>query len=116
MTSRRFSLARFVAHELVLGFAFAILSLVISGLATRALAEARVGDQAPAFTVHDSRGQGQSLVQFHGKYVVLEWHNPGCPYTRKHYVSGNMQALQKEWTAKGVVWFTVISSAPGSQG
>ncbi len=47
---------------------------------------------------------------------MLEWHNQGCPYTRKHYVSGNMQALQKEWTAKGVVWFTVISSAPGAQG
>ena len=116
MTSRRFSLARFVAHELVLGFAFAILSLVISGFATRAVAQARVGNQAPAFTVHDSRGQSQSLVQFRGRYVVLEWHNQGCPYTRKHYVSGNMQALQKEWTAKGVVWFTVISSAPGSQG
>jgi hypothetical protein len=47
---------------------------------------------------------------------VLEWHNQGCPYTKKHYVSGNMQALQKEWTAKGVAWFTVISSAPGQQG
>ena len=116
MTSGRFSLPRLVAHELVLGFALAILSLVISGFATGAHAQARVGDQAPAFTVHDSRGQSQSLVQFRGKYVVLEWHNQGCPYTRKHYLSGNMQALQKEWTAQGVVWFTVISSAPGTQG
>jgi peroxiredoxin len=115
MMSRSFSLIRFVAHEFVLVFAFAILSLVISGFATRARAQARVGDQAPAFTVHDSRGQSQSLAQFRGKYVVLEWHNQGCPYTRKHYVSGNMQALQKEWTAKGVVWFTVLSSAPGAQ-
>jgi len=48
--------------------------------------------------------------------VVLEWHNQGCPYTRKHYESGNMQNLQKEWTQKGVAWFTVISSAPGKQG
>jgi hypothetical protein len=47
---------------------------------------------------------------------VLEWHNNGCPFTRKHYESGNMQNLQKEWTGKGVVWFTVISSAPGTQG
>jgi hypothetical protein len=47
---------------------------------------------------------------------VLEWHNNGCPYTRKHYESGNMQKLQKEWTGKGVIWFTVISSAPGTQG
>jgi peroxiredoxin len=78
--------------------------------------EARVGAAAPAFTATDSRGQTESLAQFRGKYVVLEWHNQGCPYTRKHYVSGNMQALQKEWTAKGVAWFTVISSARGEQG
>ena len=76
----------------------------------------RVGTPAPAFTATDSRGQTQTLSQYHGKYVVLEWHNQGCPYTRKHYVSGNMQNLQKEWTAKGVAWFTVISSAPGQQG
>jgi peroxiredoxin len=78
--------------------------------------EMRVGAPAPAFTAKDSRGQTESLDQYRGKYVVLEWHNNGCPYTKKHYVSGNMQALQKEWTAKGVVWFTVISSAPGQQG
>lgn len=77
---------------------------------------ARVGAPAPDFTATDSRGQTESLTQFHGKFVVLEWHNQGCPYTRKHYESGNMQALQKEWTGKGVVWFTVISSAPGQQG
>jgi len=77
---------------------------------------ARVGAPAPGFTASDSRGQTESLANYRGKYVVLEWHNQGCPYTRKHYVSGNMQALQKEWTAKGVVWFTVISSAPGQQG
>jgi len=77
---------------------------------------ARVGDPAPAFSATDSRGKTQSLDQFRGKFVVLEWHNQGCPYTKKHYVSGNMQELQKEWTDKGVVWFTVISSAPGQQG
>ena len=48
--------------------------------------------------------------------MVLEWHNQGCPYTQKHYNSGNMERLQKEWTQKGVVWLTVISSAPGTQG
>jgi len=79
-------------------------------------AQAVVGSPAPDFTATDSRSQSHSLHQYRGKYVVLEWHNQGCPYTRKHYVSGNMQALQKEWTAKGVVWFTVISSAPGQQG
>jgi peroxiredoxin len=79
-------------------------------------AQARVGAPAPQFTATDSRGQTESLEQYRGKFVVLEWHNQGCPYTRKHYVSGNMQSLQKEWTAKGVVWFTVISSADGQQG
>lgn len=77
---------------------------------------AKVGTTAPSFTATDSNGKSEVLDQFRGKYVVLEWHNQGCPYTRKHYVSGNMQALQKEWTAKGVAWFTVISSAPGEQG
>jgi len=76
----------------------------------------RVGGPAPAFTATDSGGQTETLAQYRGKFVVLEWHNQGCPFTRKHYVSGNMQALQKEWTAKGVAWFTVISSAPGEQG
>src|SRR6202161_645906 len=90
----------------------AVATLPLSGLAQGA----RVGAPAPAFKATDSLGKTEALDQFRGKYVVLEWHNQGCPYTRKHYVSGNMQSLQKEWTAKGVVWFTVISSAPGQQG
>ena len=54
--------------------------------------------------------------KYKGKTVVLEWLNHGCPFVRKHYDSGNMPALQKEFTAKGVVWLSVISSAPGEQG
>ena len=85
--------------------------------ATATLAWAvKVGMQAPDFTGTASNGKQISLAEYRGKYVVLEWHNQGCPYTKKHYVSGNMQSLQKEWTAKGVVWLTVISSAPGEQG
>jgi hypothetical protein len=57
-----------------------------------------------------------ALSEYRGKYVVLEWHNRYCPYTHKQYASGNMERLQKEWTARGVIWFTVISSAPGLQG
>jgi peroxiredoxin len=76
----------------------------------------KVGDQAPDFTGTDSHGQSHKLSDYRGKFVVLEWHNNGCPFTKKHYESGNMQRLQKEWTDKGVVWFTVISSSPGSQG
>ncbi len=89
---------------------------LVAALATVCSAQVKVGAPAPDFTAKDSRGQTEALTQYRGKYVVLEWHNQGCPFTKKHYVSGNMQALQKEWTAKGVVWFTVISSAPGAQG
>ena len=93
-------------------------ALVVSSLAAAApaLAQAVVGKSAPAFTLTDSSGQPRSLAQFAGKTVVLEWWNPDCPFVGKHYGSGNMQKLQKEWTAKGVVWLTVISSAPGKQG
>src|SRR5258708_4389556 len=66
-------------------------------LTTFALA-ARVGDAAPDFTATDSNGKTHHLADYKGKYVVLEWHNQGCPYTKKHYESGNMQRLQKEWT------------------
>jgi len=92
-------------------------ALAVASVSVTGLAEAlRVGAPAPAFTATDSHGKAESLDQFKGKWVVLEWHNQGCPYTIKHYASGNMQSLQKQWTAKGVVWFTVISSAPGNQG
>lgn len=94
-------------------------SMVRAGLPLALLATAMavsIGEPAPDFTAVDSNGKSQRLSDYKGKYVVLEWHNQGCPYTKKHYESGNMQRLQKEWTAKGVVWFTVISSAPGSQG
>ena len=84
--------------------------LVASALAVK------VGDQAPDFTGTDSHGQTHKLSDYRGKFVVLEWHNNGCPFTKKHYESGNMERLQKEWTEKGVVWFTVISSSPGTQG
>jgi peroxiredoxin len=90
---------------------------VLAMLAVTLMAYAvRVGNAAPDFTGTDSNGKTQKLSEYQGKYVVLEWTNNGCPYTQKHYESGNMQALQKEWTAKGVVWLTVLSSAPGEQG
>lgn len=81
-----------------------------------ALAATRVGEAAPQFTATDSDAHQHSLSEYKGKFVVLEWHNQGCPYTKKHYDSGNMQKLQKHWTGNGVVWLTVISSAPGQQG
>lgn len=96
------------------------LTLIVAALALCAapmvFSAPKVGEPAPDFTATASNGRTFHLADLRGKYVVLEWHNNGCPYTRKHYESGNMQRLQKEWTAKGVVWLTVISSAPGTQG
>ncbi len=76
-------------------------------------ATAVVGQTAPAFTLLDTSGKPLRLVGFAGKTVVLEWNNPGCPFVRKHY-QGNMQALQKEATAQGVVWLAVNSTEAAS--
>jgi len=83
---------------------------------TEAQAPVRVGAAAPAFTATDSNGKTHNLSDFKGKTVVLEWTNADCPFVRKHYNSNNMQKLQKEATDKGVVWLSVVSSAPGQQG
>jgi alkyl hydroperoxide reductase subunit AhpC len=74
-----------------------------------------VGKAAPAFRVADTNGKTHSLDQYRGKWVVLEWLNHECPYVRKHYGGGAMQALQKKYADK-VVWLSVVSSAPGKQG
>ena len=68
------------------------------------------GTPAPAFTLNDTAGKAVALTDYKGKYVVLEWTNPECPFVQKHYVSRNMQDLQKEWGAKGVVWLSVNST------
>lgn len=81
-----------------------------------AVAAPKVGEAAPDFSAIDSKGNPVKLGDYKGKTVVLEWTNHDCPYVRKHYGSGNMQSLQKETTAKDIVWLTVISSAPGEQG
>lgn len=78
--------------------------------------KAVVGKAAPAFTLPDSKGARTALADFKGKTVVLEWHNHECPYVVKHYASGNIPSLQRRYTKEGVVWLSVISSAPGKQG
>jgi hypothetical protein len=89
---------------------------VADRLAVAAEPSARINAPAPDFTATDSNGKTRKLSEQKGKIVVLEWTNNGCPFVGKHYGSGNMQSLQKRYTAQGVVWFTVVSSAPGSQG
>ena len=94
---------RFVATLLLIfGFVFC--------LGSKTLAEVSVGNTAPEFSLPDTKGKAQSLKDFKGKFVVLEWVNFGCPFVKKHYETGNMQALQKEFTKKGVVWLTICST------
>jgi peroxiredoxin len=80
------------------------------------LAEVQVGKQAPDFALTDTNGKTHHLSDYKGKYIVLEWYQPDCPFVRKHYNSGNMQALQKEYATKGVVWLSIDSSAAGQEG
>src|SRR5882724_8362558 len=75
-----------------------------------------VGSGAPDFSLTDAKGKTHSLSQYKGKYVVLEWFNPECPFVKKHYGTDNMQKLQEEYTDKGVVWLTIDSNAPGTEG
>ena len=91
-------------------------ALVMLAVAGTAAASPDVGAPAPEFSLPDTKGNQHALADLRGSYVVLEWTNHECPFVRKHYGSGNMQGLQKEYTSDGVVWLSVISSAPGEQG
>jgi peroxiredoxin len=79
-------------------------------IAAHAHSATAIGQKAPDFTLKDTNGKSVSLADFKGKTVVLEWVNPGCPYVRKHYQSGNMQSTQKDAASKGVVWLAVNST------
>lgn len=83
---------------------------------TVAAQDLEIGKAAPLFSATDSNGKKHALADYKDKVVVLEWTNHDCPYTVKHYVSNNMQALQKEAAANGVAWLTIVSSSPGTQG
>ena len=85
-------------------------------LDTAASPALQIGQPAPEFAAEDSQGTTVHLSQYHGKTVVLEWTNADCPFTRKHYDSGNMQSLQALAQHDGVVWLSIVSSAPGKQG
>jgi peroxiredoxin len=94
----------------------ALTALLAGTLSSTALAAPQIGQPAPDFSAVDTHGNPVSLSQYRGKTVVLEWTNADCPYTRKHYTSGNMQSTQALAQKDGIVWLTVISSAPGKQG
>ena len=73
-----------------------------------------IGQPAPDFALPDLQGKTQKLSDYAGKFVVLEWVNPECPFVKKHYNSANMPSLQKESGARNVVWLTINSTNPGS--
>ena len=95
---------------------YLLLPVLAIGLTLSVFAAIEPGEAAPDFTLTDSKGTSHKLSDFRGKFVVLEWLNHDCPFVRKHYGSGNMQKLQREYTAQGVIWLSIISSAPGKQG
>ena len=111
--SHPFCLSR---RHLLAGSALAGLALATGLPALAAPPPVKSGSVAPAFTLASAGGGKTSLADFKGKTVVLEWTNHECPFVKKHYSSGNMQKLQKEAAGAGVVWLTIISSAPGEQG
>jgi len=94
----------------------AALGLALAAAPAARAEVATVGQAAPDFTLTDSNGQSHALSSLKGKWVVLEWINYDCPFVQKHYRSGNMPKLQKEYAAKGVVWLAVNSSNVGKQG
>jgi hypothetical protein len=94
----------------------ALIFALLSAGALGAFGALQPGDTAPNFTLTDLSGQSHSLADYKGKFVVLEWNNPECPFVHKHYDSGNMPKLQQEARAKGVVWLTINSANTNQQG
>jgi peroxiredoxin len=93
-----------------------VTALASATFALQASAAVAIGAAAPDFALPDSNGKTQTLTQYRGKTVVLEWNNPGCPFVQKHYSSGNIPKQQAAATAAGVVWLTINSGAAGKQG
>jgi len=94
----------------------ALVAGLVGILDVAAAAPPQIGQPAPDFSAQDSKGDSLRLSDYKGKTVVLEWTNADCPYTRKHYSSGNMQSVQALAQKNGIVWLSIISSAPGKQG
>ena len=90
-----------------------IVSLSFAMVAGSALA-VTAGTVAPDFSVADSNGKTVKLSDYKGKFVVLEWTNPECPFVRAQYGADAMQALQKDASGKDVVWLTVNSTNKSS--
>lgn len=93
-----------------------VMALLITVPVCSSDSEPEIGKLAPDFSQTDIQGTTIRLSDYRGKFIVLEWMNLGCPFIKKHYDSGNMQALQKEVIQKGGVWLSICSSAKGKEG
>ncbi len=93
-----------------------LLATLLALISLSATAAVEVGQAAPNFTLTDLNGKSRSLSDFKGKTVVLEWFNPDCAFIQKHYLSGNMQKLQRAATSDDAVWLQINSAAPGNEG
>jgi len=113
MTSHTY-MQKIIFGAICLGALFSLTLLAQSN--NNAPALATVGQPAPDFTLQGGDGKSHSLADYSGKYVVLEWTNPRCPFVHKFYDSGTMQKLQKEETAKGVIWLRINSGAKDQEG
>lgn len=94
----------------------AFTAISVSVIATSAFAELGAGEKAPDFTATAVDGTTVTLSSLKGKVVVMDWANYGCPFDHMHYASGNLPKLEKKYTGKGVVWLSIMSSAPGREG
>jgi peroxiredoxin len=111
LLTRRYAMTALAASALTIGPSW------LPGMPPGAgAASVQPGAPAPTFTGTDTKGVQHALAAYRGKTVVLEWTNHECPYTVKHYATGNMQALQAAATGSGAIWLTVVSSRPGTQG
>lgn len=108
MISRRSLSVLLAASAAVAAVSTAVFTAFFTG---GAMAQVAPGQAAPEFTLTELGGKPVNLADFRGKFVVLEWNNPACPFVMKHYGSGNMQGLQKRATGDGIVWLTINSTA-----
>ena len=108
--------AQITRREALTALATTTVAAGVTMASTPSAASVQTGVSAPEFTATDSKGAQRTLAGYRGKTVILEWTNHECPYTVKHYTTGNMQALQRAATDTGTIWLTVVSSRPGTQG
>jgi peroxiredoxin len=73
--------------------------------------KARLGGEAPVFTLANYDGNDISLPDYKGKIVVLEWFNYECPFSKYHHETANtMVNLADKYKDKNVAWLAINST------